>query len=153
MRFLFVVLAFLVGAGCAPQVGDACLNSNGCALGQVCDTSSPGGYCIQYDCLGGSCGDGAICVDFDSISACMARCETRSDCRSDEGYVCRRDRGSVGFCYVAEQAEPSLESSDPPPSFDAGDPVDAGGADARGDADPELDGADEDTDVASDDDA
>jgi hypothetical protein len=111
MRIFLLAVWLVALVGCAPQVGDACLNSNGCAFGQVCDTSSPGGYCLQYDCVRGRCPTEAICVDFETISACMARCETNGDCRRDEGYVCRRDLGPVPFCHVAPQTEPELEGS------------------------------------------
>lgn len=100
LLFTFAAFAF----ACAPQVGDACLNSNACTPGQVCDTASPGGYCTQFSCIDGRCPNESVCVDFGTISACMARCETNADCRRDEGYRCRRDVGSVPFCYVPDDA-------------------------------------------------
>lgn len=96
-------------AACAPQTGDACIASTECGPGQVCDTTSPGGYCIEYDCIDNGCAEEAICVEFSQVSACMRRCDSDSDCRNRDGYVCRDDVGSVPFCYVPTSSEGSGE--------------------------------------------
>ncbi len=98
------LLAFVVvvlGTGCRHEVGDSCLNDAECDSGQTCDTASPGGYCLEYDCLPNACPDEAVCVDFTVLSACMRRCDRDSDCRQRDDYVCRDDIGSVPFCYTA----------------------------------------------------
>ena len=96
-------------AACAPQTGDACIASTECGPGQVCDTTSPGGYCLEYDCLDNGCAEEAICVEFTQVSACMRRCDSDADCRNRDGYVCRTDVGSVPFCYVPATVEGSGE--------------------------------------------
>jgi hypothetical protein len=98
---LSALAALLVGA-CQPEIGDSCIADSECARDQVCDTTSPGGYCLQFDCDASSCPSGAVCVDFDIegegvVSACMQHCDKDSECRRRDGYVCRRD-GPIPFC-------------------------------------------------------
>lgn len=90
---------------CGSQTGDSCVANLDCPQGQVCDTTSPGGYCLSYDCDPGdarTCPDEAVCIDFrePEITACMRRCDSNNDCRKRDGYVCREDLGPVGFCYL-----------------------------------------------------
>jgi hypothetical protein len=86
--------------------------STDCSVRQdrICDTSQPGGYCTQ-NCQGGGCPDKAACVLYGAAipgcgfndrsgpsgsrvarSFCTARCESDSDCRTDEDYVCADPR-------------------------------------------------------------
>lgn len=94
--------------GCTPEIGDECAISTDCSIRgeRLCDTSQPGGYCTQLNCLKNTCPDDALCVLFDSAipgcgfndragpygsrvarSFCVAQCSgSGSDCR--DGYVC-----------------------------------------------------------------
>lgn len=94
---LFLPLTLL---GCDASLGDKCDTSNDCPSGMICDTDSPGGYCIVVNCEGDEeCPDNAVCVNFtNSISYCLKKCKSKSDCRS--GYTCRDDIGDQKFCYV-----------------------------------------------------
>lgn len=107
MRRLIAIPAFalLSFAGCQSGIGDSCVSDTECARGQVCDTTSPGGYCIEYGCSPNECPPEAVCVDFVEdgnllVSACMARCDNNSDCRTRDDYVCREDIGPVPFCGI-----------------------------------------------------
>ena len=98
---LLAVAALVVG-GCAPETGDACRTNAQCPRGLVCDTSARGygGYCTLFDCATIGCPSDAVCVEFEAISACMKPCKRRSDCRTDDGMVCREDVGDRAFCYA-----------------------------------------------------
>lgn len=101
-RLLLPVFAALVcfGVSCAPQVGDACITSQECSPGQVCDTSSPRGYCTLFDCEANDCPGNSVCVDFGDVRACMERCDSNNECRQRDGYECRDDLGPASFCYL-----------------------------------------------------
>ena len=106
MRNLLIIpaLAALLFA-CQPQIGDSCISDTECQRGQTCDTASPAGYCLRYGCEQNECTDEAVCVEFEAdgailVSACMLRCSSNGDCRTRDGYVCRRDVGPVPFCGV-----------------------------------------------------
>lgn len=96
---------------CTPSVGDRCNISTDCSTqgDKLCDTSQPGGYCTQLNCIGNKCVDDALCILFNSAtpgcafndrsgpgasrvsrSFCMAECTQNSDCR--DGYVCADPR-------------------------------------------------------------
>lgn len=94
-------LASALAAGCAPEIGDACIASNECGPTQVCDTTAPGGYCTRLNCFEDGCPSEGVCIDFqeNGISACMRRCDDNRDCRNRDGYVCRADLGPTSFCY------------------------------------------------------
>lgn len=74
----------------------------------------------------------------------MARCSSQGDCRRDDGFVCRDDRGPVRFCYqpavdpVPPPVDIELERPDAP---DAAVDVeeDAAIEDASPDADSDVD--------------
>ena len=87
--------------GCEAAVGDKCSTSNDCPTGTVCDTDSPGGYCLVDNCEGDEdCPEEAACIKFtDSQSYCLLKCNNNSDCRSGD-YTCRDDIGEQKFCYV-----------------------------------------------------
>lgn len=101
------VLALLLLAGCAPEIGDACSNSNDCSASgdRLCDTTQRGGYCTIFNCDPVSCPDDeAICIQFGGVVSsvgscpdpqrpspqartfCMATCKNNGDCRG--GYRC-----------------------------------------------------------------
>jgi hypothetical protein len=86
-------------SACTPQIGDACLTSQECNAGQLCDTSSPGGYCTLTPCEDSGCPEEATCVEFEGAQTwCVLRCEADDDCR--DGYTCRDDLGPTSFCYI-----------------------------------------------------
>lgn len=105
-RFVLVCSAVAL-VGCGPKIGDHCLVSSDCATNgsRICDTSQPDGYCTVFNCTDDSCPNNAACVvlqpqvpgcpydEYDSPSRstrtlCLATCNSDSDCRADEGYVC-----------------------------------------------------------------
>ena len=91
-----VAVSLLLGAGCAPQVGDPCSTAIDCSAQaqRECDLTQPGGYCTLRGCDPDGCPDGALCVQWrpqpprSAENWCMQRCEADSDCRTDEGYRC-----------------------------------------------------------------
>ncbi len=93
----------LIFAGCEASIGDKCSTSNDCPSGTVCDTDSPSGYCLVYNCESDEeCPEDATCVFFTkSISYCLKKCSDNGDCRSS--YTCRDDLGEKKFCYVAPE--------------------------------------------------
>lgn len=102
-----IALAALLGlaSGCQPQIGDGCLTDAECDRNHTCDTTSPGGYCIDYDCEANECGPQAVCVEFEAegeplVTACMRSCQRDSDCRQRDGYVCRQANDTVSFCGI-----------------------------------------------------
>lgn len=84
-------LLCLALVGCAPQIGDGCAGSTNCSINgdRLCDLTQPGGACIVYDCEPNQCPDNAVCVRFNpepqrlSVTACMRRCGSDSDCRGE----------------------------------------------------------------------
>lgn len=105
-RPVLVASAILMG-GCAPKIGAKCLVSSDCATNgsRVCDTSQPDGYCTIFNCTDDSCPNNAACVVIDpgvpgcsyndygipsrsSRTLCLATCNSDSDCRQDNGYIC-----------------------------------------------------------------
>lgn len=108
-RVMLLALAVLIfGAACEPEIGDECKTNLDCPAGAICDTASPGGYCLSRPCDDNrDCASEAVCVAFDRFTTfCMRSCASDDDCRS--GYVCREDVGVDRFCYV-----PATEASSP----------------------------------------
>lgn len=139
-NLLLVALLGLLAAACQQAIGDSCVSDSECARTQTCDTTSPGGYCIEYGCAPNECPPEAVCVDFFDegdllLSACMRRCDKNSQCRQRDGYVCRRDIGPVPFCGVAP-TEPNESIDDGSGSADG-----SGGEPGDGSADGALDGS------------
>ena len=99
------ILIFLLMAaclmGCEASIGDKCKTSNDCPAGTVCDTDSPGGYCLVANCdADEECPEEAACVKFtESQRYCLKKCKKNSDCRSGD-YTCREDIGDQKFCYI-----------------------------------------------------
>ncbi len=107
---LAALFAGLLGLACQPSIGDRCVISTDCSQrgDRLCDRSQPdnGGYCTIFNCVGNGCPDEAACVVFggsvpgctysdrgisrSARSFCLKTCETTTDCRSQEGYVCKR---------------------------------------------------------------
>lgn len=124
-------------AGCAPEIGDACTNSNDCSANgnRLCDTTQRGGYCTIFNCDPTSCpSDESICVQFGSVIStvgtcadpqrpspqsrtfCMAKCQNNGDCRG--GYRCT-DLGkpnSWGASVVEESPSTTKVCIEPQPA-------------------------------------
>lgn len=101
-KYICVALSVFFLMGCEAAVGDKCTTSNDCPLGTVCDTDSPGGYCLASGCESDEeCPEDSVCVFFtDAISYCLLKCKKSKDCRS--GYACRSDiPDTASFCYIA----------------------------------------------------
>ncbi len=99
-KLIWILLAGLVLTGCEAAIGDKCETSNDCPNGMVCDTDSPSGYCLVYNCENDEeCPEDGTCVFFtDAISYCLKKCDKGGDCRSN--YSCRDDIGTHKFCYI-----------------------------------------------------
>jgi hypothetical protein len=112
LLFLALTAAGLTAAaaltGCTPHIGDKCVLNTDCSIQgtRVCDNSMPNGYCTLFNCTPNSCPDYAVCVMFGSAvpgcpydgyaapartqrTMCLEYCNTDSDCRTQDGYVCR----------------------------------------------------------------
>jgi hypothetical protein len=112
----------LLMLGCQPDIGDACTTNANCSLtgDRLCDPTSPGGYCTQFNCSPGKCPDEAACVGFYGKlsnacttafpeqrferSFCMKKCESDDDCRTGDGYKCLRPPPEVD-AVVLESGE------------------------------------------------
>jgi hypothetical protein len=165
---LTLAAAAFAAAGCQPHIGDKCVLSTDCSVngGRLCDLSQPGGYCTILNCGDNSCPDDAVCVVFQSSvpgcayddyqspartgrSFCMQHCSRDSDCRQDQGYVCRNPteapwnasvvdtNQSRGVCIVAPGllADAAINYSAPVCNSTGADaapmaPADGGEADA-----------------------
>jgi hypothetical protein len=104
---LLGLAAALGGSACQPSIGSSCTQSTDCASqgNRFCDTSQPEGYCTVFGCADNSCPDHAVCVTFfpalpgceyndylaparTQRTLCLQHCQSDSDCRTSEGYVC-----------------------------------------------------------------
>ncbi|HLK35397.1 MAG TPA: hypothetical protein VKU41_01510 [Polyangiaceae bacterium] len=113
LSFAFLGAALGLLAGCGSKIGSSCQLSTDCSVqgNRLCDTSLPSGYCTQLGCVANGCPDSAACVlfgasvpgcpydDYQSPSRtgqvlCMATCNSDSDCRQSDGYVCRDPRSA-----------------------------------------------------------
>lgn len=103
---LGLVLALSVSA-CSSSIGSSCTGSTDCSTqgNRFCDTSQPEGYCTVFGCADNTCPDHAVCVTVNAAlpgceyndylapartyrTLCLQHCESDSDCRTSEGYVC-----------------------------------------------------------------
>ena len=127
--------ALLLIAGCTPKIGDKCVLSTDCSTSgdRLCDTTQPGGYCTQFNCIGNKCPDQAACVIFESAvpgcaytdrgiprtgrQFCVAQCHANSDCRG--GYVCADPRNPPWNALILDDDQTQLTCLvDPLASFD-----------------------------------
>jgi hypothetical protein len=173
---LLLVAAGLIAAlsGCSPKIGDHCVLNTDCGTSGtlVCDTSLPNGYCTQFNCTPDVCQNKAACValepalpgcpydDYHSPSRtsrtlCLAQCQSDSDCRQNDGYVCEDPRQPPWSAAIIDDVQsqrvcvPAFSSKlVPRPILDAGlrslpegsvcspsgPQLDASGADAATDA-------------------
>lgn len=104
------------GGGQKRDTGSACTDGAQC-FGGLCLTNKtfaeltendaeaeiPGGYCSLLVCpknqAEGACGPGGYCFDLEQfvetpLTACFDVCESDSDCRQSEGYICTDVSGS-----------------------------------------------------------
>jgi hypothetical protein len=97
-----------IDAGSPRPIGSSCTADEECApvgtTAPVCLTSAgtvelPGGYCSASCALftTTSCGRAASCVRVGDLRSgrCLDRCTTDADCRTAEGYQCRRPDASL----------------------------------------------------------
>ena len=101
MKKLILLALCLTICGCEASVGDKCSTSNDCPSGTVCDTDSPGGYCLVSNCeTDEECPEKSTCVFFTKdLSYCLKKCKKNSNCRKN--YTCRDDiPASHKFCYI-----------------------------------------------------
>lgn len=78
----------VTGAGAA---GAACFSHAGCADEAVCALQDDKGYCAVRGCLeyDAPCPAGTECtLDANTDSLCGLLCQSDTDCRQDDGYVC-----------------------------------------------------------------
>jgi hypothetical protein len=104
---LLGLVTALGGSACSASIGSSCTESTDCATqgNRFCDTSQPEGYCTVFGCADNSCPDHAVCVTFNAAlpscnyndyvapartmrTLCLQHCQSDSDCRVSEGYVC-----------------------------------------------------------------
>jgi hypothetical protein len=174
-RGLVAVLAVVL-LGCGPKIGDKCLVSSDCATNssRLCDTSQPDGYCTVFNCTNDTCPNNAACVvlqpatpgcpydDYQtpsrsSRSLCLATCNSDSDCRTAEGYVCTSPLGAPWralildnnqgekVCIVAPTpgtADAGLEDAavcNPGPNMSLADATSSAGGDGASDGEPLVD--------------
>jgi hypothetical protein len=123
----WALAAAIVMLGCQPDIGDPCTTNAQCSLtgDRLCDPTSPGGYCTQFNCLPGKCPDEAACVGFYGKlsnacpnalpeqrferSFCMKKCTSDDDCRTGDGYRCLPPPAAVN-AVVLEVGEAATTS-------------------------------------------
>ena len=122
-------------AGCTPKIGDKCVLSTDCSTSgdRLCDTTQPGGYCTQFNCVPNKCPNEAACVIFESAvpgctysdrgiprtgrQFCVAQCHSSSDCRG--GYVCADPRNPPWNALILDDDQTQLTCLvDPLASYD-----------------------------------
>jgi hypothetical protein len=94
-------------------VGAACLDDFDCASGFAC-YAWPKGYCtlIQCNSPGVTCPGSATCWQPDAnTSLCAGACAVDADCRSTDGYACKRLSATFGnidgnLCLPSGKAKP-----------------------------------------------
>ena len=83
------VLALLIAACGAPNVGASCSTPANCDNGLTCSTAIAGGYCTRSCTTTGStaeCPDESVCDTVSGIgNTCVKICKAQADCRSDLG--------------------------------------------------------------------
>jgi hypothetical protein len=99
-----VLLSLLAVLGCSEEsnvqklpIGSRCFENGNCGTSPYnCATAGyPGGYC-QKDCAtDGDCPSDSVCVAFQ----CRRKCNTTTDCRATEGYICDRS-GPIPVCDI-----------------------------------------------------
>jgi hypothetical protein len=103
---LVALVAALLPA-CSPEIGDDCATALDCSASgtRLCDMTQRGGYCTLEGCEENTCPEEAVCVSFgrrfegQSVERlarpfCMLKCDSDSDCRTDDNYGCFAARSS-----------------------------------------------------------
>ena len=88
----------------ARGIGDPCTEDAQCGENGRCLTDGfPNGLCLRVGCSDYlPCPAGSGCFNFsDGSAACLKMCNTDSDCREDEGYIC----DSYRTCWPACQSD------------------------------------------------
>jgi len=93
MRRLALLASLSLAAACGHEIGDECSARIDCNDGtgdEICDLTSPGGYCTIQGCDWNTCPDGSVCVRFYATSFSNRPCNlatedlTTDDCSLDE---------------------------------------------------------------------
>ncbi len=73
-------------------VGAACVDDSDCVSGVLTCYSWPGGYCSATTCKAGGvvCPGASTCWSSGTADLCAATCDDNPDCRTTEGYGCKR---------------------------------------------------------------
>lgn len=113
-----VDVATFTDLGEPSATGSACTTSatlqGTCAEGYICFPSVPGGYCTQF-CGSAACPWDAACVQSSSAGEfCAKSCESDSECREEEGYLCD---GDWGACMIAGVLSPVLKECTSAPAL------------------------------------
>lgn len=92
-------------------IGSPCTANSLCGTGTLfyCDKDHPNGYC-KRDCkVDTDCPVEAVCAhDGVTSGACHKRCDTATDCRKAEGYICKPSStdpvtlATHAYCDVSE---------------------------------------------------
>ena len=148
-------LAFAGLAGCAPKIGDSCVQSTDCSIqgDRLCDTSEPNGYCTVFNCQGNLCPDQAACVLFNpnvqgcgftdrapsrtGRTFCLAQCQSDSDCRTSDGYICARPTGAPWNALILDDDQSQRVCIIPPDAV-VGDAAAPGSSMTSGGATPPV---------------
>lgn len=134
-----LLAAGMLLGGCTPHIGDHCQLNTDCSIDgtRVCDNSQPNGYCTSFNCVANSCLDNAVCVmvyanvpgcPYDDYNApsrthstlCLKACNTDSDCRNGEGYVCRDPQQAPYNATIIDNSPTSNKVCLALPYYDAG---------------------------------
>jgi hypothetical protein len=155
----------LAASACAPSIGGSCTQSSDCSVqgNRACDSSQPGGYCTVINCTPNSCPDNAVCTTFGTSlpgcfyndydapsrtarSLCMAHCSQDSDCRQNDGYVCRDPRQPPWSAAIVDSNQSQkvcIVPSTQPQVPSIMQPAACGGGDAGDGAAPSVDASTE----------
>lgn len=74
------------------SVGAVCIDDADCVSGVLTCYSWPGGYCSATTCKAGGvvCPGASTCWNSGTVDLCVATCDDNPDCRTTEGYGCKR---------------------------------------------------------------
>jgi hypothetical protein len=99
--FSLAALVATLLAACSPEIGDSCGTALDCSASgtRLCDMTQRGGYCTLDGWEENTCPAESVCVQFGrqfegqsverlAHTYCMYKCDSGSDCRTDENYTC-----------------------------------------------------------------
>lgn len=93
MKLIIALSLACVAFGCGTHTsaGGPCTVNSECQIGQVCNNSLPGGFCVKGCVQEGSsdeCPQGTICTQVGAaLRACAPTCTDQAQCR--EFYSCK----------------------------------------------------------------